>query len=141
MIDSAPPWTITTDEDLGYVFRSRPQVNPHDGKVYEAEVEAYLAYWTYKASSPDATICLQNGQSGTHPDLLEPLPDGSLDFAKGERLISGTIKWDGCTHLDWGETYIHFCGRSGVMVQAYVLLKLYDLALAIMPERAEYLAP
>lgn len=132
-------WTITADEELGYVFRSRPEINPHDGKVYSAELEAYLAYWTYQGGSDEAIVCLQNTDSGTYPDFVDPLPDGSPDFARGERLIAGTIKWDGCTHLQWRETYIHFCGRDGVKAQARVLLKLYDLALAIMPERAEYL--
>ena len=60
--------------------------------------------------------------SGT--DLPQP------DFEKGGRFIDGTIKWDGCAHLNFGDEdgYIHVCGEDTAAAVRFVLASVFDLA-------------
>lgn len=46
-----------------------------------------------------------------------------------ELYIKGTIKWDGCSHLNFGdEGYLHLCGKSYFVKHCKVITALYELA-------------
>ncbi|MEE9337254.1 MAG: hypothetical protein V3U87_04175, partial [Methylococcaceae bacterium] len=53
-----------------------------------------------------------------------------------ELYITGMIKWDGCSHLWFGERvekdrqsgYLHLCGKSYIQKHADMMLALYALA-------------
>lgn len=51
-----------------------------------------------------------------------------------EKYMSGYIKWDGCSHVDFGEGgYIHLCGKVCWERHAQIVLRLYDYAVARIP--------
>jgi hypothetical protein len=60
--------------------------------------------------------------------VILPAPD----FDKADRFIDGTIKWDGCAHVEFGDErgYLHLCDMEGIR---FVLRSLYDLAIAKVP--------
>ena len=52
-----------------------------------------------------------------------------------ELYLSGNIKWDGCSHIDFGDNsgtstpgYLHFCGKEDFKKHAEVLNKLFKFA-------------
>lgn len=51
------------------------------------------------------------------------------------QLVSGSIRWDGCSHLYVGESgfgeggYLHFCGQSDFAAFEFVLRRVRELAL------------
>lgn len=56
---------------------------------------------------------------------------------QGELFLSGGIKWDGCSHLYFGEKddtgsktdgYLHLCGIDGMQELREVLKKVYEVA-------------
>ncbi len=49
------------------------------------------------------------------------------DITKANKYISGIIKWDGCSHLYFGDRdgYIHACGSSDVLRIGKILEKVY----------------
>lgn len=57
------------------------------------------------------------------------------DFALGEQFVSGTIKWDGCSHLNFGvdNGYLHLCGGRHVATLAALLVHMYRLAASEVP--------
>jgi len=48
----------------------------------------------------------------------DTLNNGSFtnNFEKGDKYISGSVKWDGCSHYYFGDEngYIHLCGKEPV---------------------------
>ena len=50
--------------------------------------------------------------------------------------LSGSIKWDGCSNLHFGEQKrcsLHFCGKQEAMNVGVLMGRLYDLAAKIIP--------
>lgn len=61
------------------------------------------------------------------------------DIENAELHISGTIKWDGCAHVDFGRGgYIHFCGPSEPRKMGEALHKVWELAKPLFGELAYY---
>ena len=56
--------------------------------------------------------------------------------AETELYLEGTIKWDGCSHVWFGEKdendnrdgYLHLCGKTYWKRHAELMLKVYELA-------------
>jgi hypothetical protein len=61
------------------------------------------------------------------------------DFDKMERFIDGWIKWDGCSHINFGDEngYLHLCGGRHYESVIWVLRYTSELAL----KHAEKLDP
>ncbi len=61
-------------------------------------------------------------------DLTEKL-------AEAEVLISGSVKWDGCSNWTLGveDCMTHFCGRSELVGLGELLARLWDLAAEKVP--------
>lgn len=53
-------------------------------------------------------------------------PSPTPDPDKGEQLISGYVKWDGCMEADIGSH--HFCGQQDALVVARAIKAVYALA-------------
>jgi hypothetical protein len=66
--------------------------------------------------------------------------DGVQEFAdnfeKAERFIDGEIKWDGCSHIYFGDKtgYIHLCGGHSFLHMEFVLREMFRIAAEKMPE-------
>lgn len=62
--------------------------------------------------------------------------DDSNTPAETELYLEGTIKWDGCSHVWFGEKdenddrdgYLHLCGKTCWQLHADVMMKIYELA-------------
>lgn len=71
--------------------------------VKEAWIDFCVYEWMYK---DDNGFCyeLKNGNSSN---------DVTYDLEKAQTLFCGTIKWDACSHVTFGDNdgYIHLCGK------------------------------
>lgn len=63
-------------------------------------------------------------------------------------IVRGFVKWDGCSHFTFGQTegdkaegYVHLCGPESILAFGEAVREVQRLALALMPEHAEYLTP
>ena len=55
--------------------------------------------------------------------------DGSYDIADGEVVLKGMIKWDGCSHINFGDEssgYMHLCGKLHWHEFTEMLPKVYE---------------
>lgn len=56
--------------------------------------------------------------------------DHVTDPHDAEPLVNGTVKWDGCSHVFFGEAdnsgYIHLCGREAWDTLVDVLPRIYE---------------
>ena len=51
-----------------------------------------------------------------------------------DKHLEGSIKWDGCSHLTFGdEGYLHFCGERYFKQHCEMLKALYKTATALIP--------
>ena len=82
----------------------------------------------------------------TDPVLLFEAPEGTSwkpteDVEKGEIYIKGTIKWDGCSHNDFGDGgYIHGCERKHLTRLGILYDRLFDWAIELLgPYTNEFL--
>jgi len=60
--------------------------------------------------------------------------DDTEDFNDAERYISGSVKWDGCSHFNFGdeEGYLHLCGGSDIGKLQNTLRVIYERCGALM---------
>jgi hypothetical protein len=77
-----------------------------------------------------------------------PQPDGSdvfyaenafpSNFDEGERFVDGSVKWDGCSHYNFGDEngYIHLCGAGNFNALAWVLKETFLTASREIPHFA-----
>lgn len=61
-------------------------------------------------------------------DLTHNLEEAEVPFLKG------TIKWDGCCHLNF-DNYIHFCDKQDAIGVGRLIGELYDLAKKMMEDQ------
>ena len=63
--------------------------------------------------------------------------DDVRDLERAERYLVGTVKWDGCTHVTFGneDGYLHLCGCRSVGQLANTLSTIYERCGAIMRAR------
>ena len=59
------------------------------------------------------------------------------DPRKADRFASGSVKWDGCSHVNVGDDngYIHMCGREAFDTLATVLPAIYERCGELMQAR------
>jgi hypothetical protein len=63
------------------------------------------------------------------------------DLSKAEPLVKGTIKWDACSHLYFGnEGYIHTCGHRDWLILQGALCRVWNQVVPEFqePHQAEY---
>jgi hypothetical protein len=69
--------------------------------------------------------------------------DADCHFAnspdKAQTLITGAVKWDGCSHYYFGEAensgYIHLCGAENILHIGEAILRIYNRSGELMRER------
>jgi hypothetical protein len=53
--------------------------------------------------------------------------DSTQDFNEAERMIEGSVKWDGCSHYYFGDenAYLHICGVDSARFLAGVITTIH----------------
>jgi len=62
--------------------------------------------------------------------------DTTDDLEQAQRMFTGTIKWDGCSDLNFfpdEDGYEHFCGRKGAIALGELINQAYEIAWGMMP--------
>ena len=54
--------------------------------------------------------------------------DNTSNFSDAERYVEGSVKWDGCSHVSFGDEngYLHLCGRADFDKLAEVLTTIHE---------------
>ena len=65
---------------------------------------------------------------------------GVSDIDKATSYLTGSIKWDGCSHNTFNDNYIHACSRQEMTRLGKLFETLYDIALELMPKNGDYLS-
>lgn len=60
-------------------------------------------------------------------------PDPVEDRESAQVAVSGSIKWDGCSHITIEDEPLHFCGRGAMEEFTTLLSGIYDLAAELIP--------
>lgn len=113
-----------TWDDLGYHLVA-------EAYQYRLELVVYPIYECYDANgSPSRT-------SAGGPWLIEKEFSGKpvADKDKADVILSGAVKWDGCSNWTFGspEIMLHFCTRDELAGIGTLLVRLYDLAAEMVP--------
>lgn len=75
------------------------------------------------------------------PDYVARGAMSSMDCVEdplaAARYVSGSVKWDGCSHVNFGDDqgYLHVCGREGFDKLANILAQIYERCGELMQER------
>jgi hypothetical protein len=117
------PWQEKWFEDIEFYVRMR-----HENEVVVAfEVHSLQLHddgkgRPYKFEKRGAT---HSGEVTTDPNDSEPY-------------VKGTIKWDGCSHVNF-LGYIHACSRQELVRFGQLFDRLFNFAMELMPGNGEYL--
>ena len=61
-----------------------------------------------------------------------------IDEDEDENYLEGTIKWDGCSHLYFGESgthgYLHFCGKESYTRHTELMSFLFEKSSKVIKE-------
>lgn len=66
-------------------------------------------------------------------DGYQSSPDPVEHRSLAQAVISGSIKWDGCSDITVDDELLHFCGRSDMEEFTALLSAIYDLAAELIP--------
>lgn len=66
-------------------------------------------------------------------DGYKSSPDPVEHRSLAQVVLSGSIKWDGCSDITIDDEPLHFCGRSDMEEFAGLLSAIYDLAVELIP--------
>ena len=104
-------------------FRFTIIAEPHE---HYCEFKCYEAYGDF------------DEPNGIYYDITDSAstPNPTDDLDKAQVYLSGTVKWDGCSNLDFDINEgcaIHFCGRKDISKVGKLLERLYDLAAQLIP--------
>lgn len=75
--------------------------------------------------------------------VVEEVTEWELDDTPSgfQRYLYGTIKWDSCSHLYFGDEdgdgYLHLCGAQAFQVHAALMKFLYELAFERMGQKPQ----
>ncbi len=112
--DALPDEVIEHYEDLNFSVRVKA-TSEHIADVTVLELlgkDSETGAWLYQEANA----------------VSSPTPTD--DITKAEWFLRGSIKWDGCSNLEFndGDVMLHFCGKRQAMGVGIVLGRLYDLA-------------
>lgn len=101
----------------------------HDYEIVVTERQGYwLGFKVYSVIGTSAS-----GVKIYNRDGYESSPDPVEDRSTAQVMLSGSIKWDGCSNLTIEDEPLHFCGRSNIEKFAEVLSAIYGLAAELIP--------
>jgi hypothetical protein len=75
----------------------------------------------------------ESGVKAYNRNGYESSPDLVEDRASAQVMLSGSIKWDGCSDLTIDDEPLHFCGRQHMEEFTALLSAIYDLAAELIP--------
>jgi hypothetical protein len=105
-------------------------------ETYE-EIDATVAYFFDGGAHVDFEVYEIIGhQQGDSKEYDVPMYEGiggcgaddksTTEIGKANKYINGTVKWDGCSHVYFGdEGYIHLCGSREFVKVGAILKKVY----------------
>jgi len=110
---------------------AEPQI-VRDVGDYEIVVTEQRSHWlgfkVYKVLGKD-----ENGTRAYNREGYTSSPDFVDDRAAAQVMLSGSIKWDGCSDITIDDEPLHFCGRSDMQEFADLLLAIYGVASDLIP--------
>jgi hypothetical protein len=92
-----------------------------------------------------AEITARDLEPNSPPQYTEAGHGGALDFtedpARAERMVSGVVKWDGCSTFYFGdaEGHVHLCGRKDVDKMAKAIQIIHHRCAEMMRAAGGYL--
>jgi hypothetical protein len=98
---------------------------------YTAVMEAHEAYVDLKVYH-----IVGEGDSFLYEIMGEPCGRMTEDLAIAQVFLSGSIKWDGCSNLQFDaqeHCMLHFCGKKAATDVGVLLGRLYEMAWEMMP--------
>jgi hypothetical protein len=121
-------------EDYQVILKS----GEHHWPEYGATVrwEAHTIYLDFKVHAGDQ----QDDGSVTYNYFNEHGgQEFTEDFTKGERYVEGSVKWDGCSHLNFGDGednpgYLHMCGGRDFKNLGAILREVFLIASREVPQ-------
>jgi hypothetical protein len=75
----------------------------------------------------------EDGTRVYNRDGYESSPDPVEHRSLAQAVLSGSVKWDGCSDITIDDDPLHFCGRSDMEEFTTLLLAIYDLAAELIP--------
>lgn len=99
--------------DLGYVVRFEWK---DESNVYWVDFELYdnLEYG-------EGPIVFQRRGAPARPDPVSSIEEAQV-------LVSGNVKWDGCSNWNFVDDCFHFCDGEAIVRFGKALREVYDLA-------------
>lgn len=90
----------------------------------------------WKAQSHSLTFAAKGGVRQDDRTVSYAMGDSACprsdDFDDGENLVHGFIKWDGCSHVYFGDHenygYLHLCGGRYFAQLDFILRRVWQLA-------------
>lgn len=89
----------------------------------------YTAFHEVDGSIVNFRIHGWDGAEVGDGDALTPIFD-----ADDKPLMTGYVKWDGCSNWDTGDGAIHFCTRDGAQKLGLAMERCWDIAAAVSHE-------
>lgn len=121
--------------DIGYYCVAEVHEHWMDVKVYEFYLYRHFGEQEWDGESPVAIGQAPPGYAFDRDDSsCKPNPVKAT--AEAQVFLSGSIKWDGCSNLQFDEqdnVCLHFCGKKAAMNVGVLLGRLYELAEKHMP--------
>lgn len=113
-------------EQIGDGFGITVRYEPH---------EAHVDFFAYEVLGVS-----ESGQKWYWRKGAEDSSDNTDSIADAEHYVKGSVKWDGCSHLNFGdEGYLHLCGRADFDKLTEALPVIYERCGALMAAAGQYL--
>lgn len=61
-----------------------------------------------------------------------PAVDTTDDLEKAQAIFTGFVKWDGCSHFDFGETNHHICGSESAKAWGELIPAVHATCMMLM---------
>lgn len=121
-------WTISEFKpDLECYIRLKPYT--HDKKCYVVLFEVFNIHEDY--SETKMKWMFDKKDTSYYANPIDD-PD------KAEIMISGSVKWDGCSDINYGRNgYIHSCSRNQVTRLSKILDYVFESAAKIMVDSGQ----
>jgi hypothetical protein len=88
----------------------------------------WLGFKVYKVLGKTAS-----GTRMYNRDGYKSSPDPVEDRAAAQAMLSGSIKWDGCSDITIDDEPLHFCGRQHMEEFGALLSAIYNMAAEMIP--------
>lgn len=97
-----------------------------DWFVIQSELKnLHVDFYIYKIEGID---------SNSNLSFLDKEDDLVEDISLAKPLITGYVKWDGCSNWNFGDDMMHFCFKESAVMIGTMLGRCYDIAKKEMGE-------